>query len=99
MLIVVARYVIAEGHTETVVRLMRANAAASRQEPGCLAFSVYQDADDPSRILLYEEYTDEDAFQRHRRTPHFREIVEAQVAPLLDQRTWTRLAPLHEPGE
>jgi quinol monooxygenase YgiN len=92
MLIVVARYVVADGHADTVVRLLRANAEASRGEPGCLEFSVFQDADDPRRILLYEEYTDEDAFQAHRRTPHFREIIEAQVVPLLDERTWTRLA-------
>lgn len=91
MLIVVARYVVAAGHADTVVRLLRTNAEASRGEPGCLEFSVFQDADDPRRILLYEEYTDEEAFQAHRRTPHFREIIEAQVVPLLDERTWTRL--------
>lgn len=96
MLIVVARYVVADGHAATVVRLLRANAEASRSEPGCLEFSVFQDADDARRILLYEEYTDEEAFQAHRLTPHFREIIEAQVVPLLDERTWTRLAPAPE---
>lgn len=94
MLIVVARYLVSEGRVDTVVPLLRANAAASRDEPGCLEFSVFQDADDPRRVLLYEEYTDEDAFQAHRDTPHFRDIIEAQVVPLLDERTWTRLAPL-----
>ena len=94
MLIVVARYVVAAGHEETVVGLLRANAEASRQEPGCLEFSVLQDVDDPARILLYEQYTDEEAFQSHRRTPHFRDIIEARVVPLLDERVWTRLTPL-----
>jgi quinol monooxygenase YgiN len=94
MLIVVARYVVAEGHVDTVLPLLQANAAASRDEPGCLEFSVFQDADEPRRILLYEQYTDEDAFQAHRHTPHFHDIIEAQVVPLLDERTWTRLAAI-----
>ena len=40
VLIVVARYVVSEGHDSTVARLLRKNAQASRAEPGCLEFSV-----------------------------------------------------------
>jgi quinol monooxygenase YgiN len=50
--------------------------------------------DDPRAFLLYERYTDEDAFQAHRRTPHFGDIIERQVAPLLEERAWTRVEPL-----
>jgi quinol monooxygenase YgiN len=94
MLTVVARYVVGEGHESTVARLLRENAEASRAEPGCLEFSVYQELDDPRKILLYERYTSEDAFQAHRRSPHFRDIIERQVVPLLDERAWTRVKPL-----
>ncbi len=94
MLIVVARYLVAEGHEATVARLLRENADASRTEPGCLEFSVHQDLDDPRRFLLYERYTSEDAFVAHRHTSHFKDIIEAQVVPLLDERTWTRMTPL-----
>jgi quinol monooxygenase YgiN len=94
MLTVVARYVVSEGQESTVARLLRKNAEASRAEPGCLEFSVYQEIDDPRAFLLYERYTSEDAFQAHRRTPQFEEIIEHQVAPLLDERTWTRVKPL-----
>ncbi len=98
MLIVVARYVVTAGHESTVVRLLRKNAEASRTEPGCLEFSVYQEIDDPRTVLLYERYTSEDAFQAHRQTPHFKDIIEAQVVPLLDERTWTRMEPLPAAG-
>ncbi len=94
MLIVIARYLVTEGHESVVARLLRQNAEASRTEPGCLEFTVFQEIDDPRVILLYERYTDEDAFQAHRQTPHFKEIIEQQVVPLLDERTWTRLEPL-----
>jgi quinol monooxygenase YgiN len=94
MLIVVARYVVAEGHESRVARLLRENAEASRGEPGCLEFSVYQEIDDPRAFLLYERYTGEDAFQAHRRTPHFEDIIEQKVVPLLDERAWTRMQEL-----
>jgi quinol monooxygenase YgiN len=98
MLIVVAWYVVKEGHEDSVVSLLRSNAEASRQEPDCQEFSVYQGVEDPRRVLLYERYTDEDAFQAHRQTPHFRDLVEAQVAPLLEERAWTRLIEATAPG-
>jgi len=94
MLIVVARYLVTEGHESTVARLLRTNAEASRAEPGCVEFSVYQAIDDPRAFLLYERYTNEDAFQAHRRTRHFKDIIEQQVVPLLDERAWTRVEPV-----
>jgi quinol monooxygenase YgiN len=94
MLTVVARYVVSEGHDSTVARLLRKNAEASRAEPGCLEFSVYQEINDPRAFLLYERYTSEDTFQAHRRTLHFQNIIEQQVVPLLDERAWTRVKPL-----
>ena len=94
MLTVVARYVVSEGHDSTVARLLRENAEASRTEPGCLEFSVYQEIDDPRAFLLYERYTSEDAFLAHRQAPHFKDIIELQVVPLLDERVWTRMEPL-----
>lgn len=94
MLIVVARYLVTEGHESAVIRLLRKNAEAGRAEPGCLEFSVYQEIDDPRAFLLYERYMSEDAFQAHRRTPHFEDIIERQVVSLLDERAWTRVEPL-----
>jgi quinol monooxygenase YgiN len=94
VLTVVARYVVTEGHEATVAVLLRENAEASRGEPGCLEFSVYQAIDDARRFLLYERYASEDAFQAHRGTEHFARIIERQVVPLLDERVWTRMEPL-----
>ena len=35
-------------------------------EPGCSQFDVCRSKDDPARILLYEVYTDDDAFNARR---------------------------------
>jgi autoinducer 2-degrading protein len=56
-----------------------ANATASlRDEPGCLAFDVHQDADTPTRFYLYELYADEEAFRvAHRSASHYARWQEA----------------------
>jgi quinol monooxygenase YgiN len=37
-------------------------------------------------FLLYEQYTDQAALDAHRNTPHFKEIIEGTIVPLLDRR-------------
>lgn len=52
-------------------------------EADCLRFDVCHDPDDPTRIFLYEIYSDAAAFQTHLESAHF-EAFNAQVTP------WTR---------
>ncbi len=49
-----------------------ANAEASvRDEPGCHRFDVTAVEGDDHRFVLYELYDDADAFEAHKRAPHF----------------------------
>lgn len=48
------------------------NASAARGEPGCRQFDVIRDKDDPTKLMLYEVYADEAAFEAHQQTPHFK---------------------------
>ena len=72
------------GRREEFLAGMAANAeAAVRDEPGCLRFDVCSVADDPHRFVLYELYTDADAFAAHKASPHFarwRQIAEQVLA-------------------
>ena len=71
------------------------NAAASRKEPGCRQFDVLVDPKDRTKILLYEVYADEKAFDAHQQTAHFKAYVTDAV-PLLASRErhiWNRIAP------
>ncbi len=77
------------------VDAMTVNAAASlRDEPGCLAFDVHQDAETPTRFHLYEIYVDEEAFQvGHRGAPHYarwQEIAKEVVVPGSHTNTFAR---------
>lgn len=73
MLTVLVDLTVREDRLDEFLAGIRANARASLQdEPGCLRFDVHRDRDDPRRFLLYELYTDEDAFYlAHRSTPHY----------------------------
>jgi (4S)-4-hydroxy-5-phosphonooxypentane-2,3-dione isomerase len=46
-------------------------ATSLAQESGCLQFDVCVDTADPDRVLLYEVYEDQTAFEAHGQTPHF----------------------------
>lgn len=48
-----------------------------RDEPGCVRFDVLQDQSDANRFYFYEAYRDDEAFQAHQQTPHFRRWREA----------------------
>lgn len=62
------------------------NAAASlRDEPGCLRFDVLRVAGDDHRFTFYELYADREAFEAHRRTPHFKRWREAADRYVVEQ--------------
>jgi (4S)-4-hydroxy-5-phosphonooxypentane-2,3-dione isomerase len=71
------------------------NAADSRKEPGCRQFDVLVDPKDRTKVLLYEVYADDKAFDAHQQTAHFKKYV-AEAVPLLASRerhVWKRVAP------
>lgn len=48
------------------------NHKESVKEPGNLRFDILQDADDPSKFVLYEAYESEEAAAAHKSTDHYR---------------------------
>lgn len=61
------------------------NAKGARAESGCMQFDVLVDPDDRTRVMLYEVYADEKAFEAHQQTPHFKKYL-AEAVPLLASR-------------
>jgi quinol monooxygenase YgiN len=53
------------------------------QEPGALAYLCHRSQDDPSEIVFFEMYADDDAFQAHGQTPHMGEM-RASFSELFD---------------
>lgn len=62
-------------------------------EPGCLQFDVARALEAPDRILLYEVYADEAAFNAHSKMPHVAEFFSA-AGDMIAERKVTRLERL-----
>jgi len=78
---------------ESFMSKLMVNAKAARNEPGCKTFDVLVDPHDKSRLMLYEVYADEKAFEAHQATPHFKKYL-AEAVPLLasrERRFWKRV--------
>ena len=84
MVALIARYHVKPGHADEVVGpLRRMKPLVEAHEPGCTRYIAHRDGD---LVVLYEQYTDQAALEAHRETPHFAEIIEGEIAPLLERR-------------
>lgn len=88
MITVIAHYRVDPADAPAVRELLARHSVASEAEPGCLRFTAHQDAEDPGRFALYEQYVDREAFDAHRRTPHFTANIEQALVPMLLDREW-----------
>ncbi len=61
------------------------NAREARKEPGCRQFEVLVDPADQTKVMLFEVYDDDKAFEAHQQTPHFKKYL-AEAVPLLASR-------------
>ena len=79
-------------NVEAFMKKALENAREARKEPGCKQFDVLVDPKDSARVMLYEVYNDELAFEAHQQTAHFKKYV-AEAVPLLasrERQVWKR---------
>jgi quinol monooxygenase YgiN len=50
--------------------------AASRAEPGCISYTLYQDPYEKTAFFFFEEWKDQAAIDFHFSTPHFKAFGE-----------------------
>jgi len=61
------------------------NARAARTEPGCRQFEVLVDPEDRTKVMLFEVYDDQKAFEAHQQGAAFKKYV-AEAVPLVASR-------------
>ena len=84
--VVVAQFEVKAGQLSAMVDAAKIDAAASvANEPGCRRFDVLVPRDGAERVVLYEIYDDEAAFQAHLETPHLKAFRDA-IGPLVRDR-------------
>lgn len=73
---VVARLVARPEKIDEVRSLLSALVEPTRAEPGCIAYELLHNKQDPTDFTFVEEWTDTDALYAHLHTPHVREAIE-----------------------
>lgn len=58
----------------------------SRQEPGCLAYDVFQSQTDENCFLLVERWETKEAWELHRAAAPVQQIYVPQVLPLVERQ-------------
>jgi quinol monooxygenase YgiN len=87
MIALIAKYFVKPGRADEVIAaLERMAPLVKAHEPGCRMYQVSRATEQPDLLLLYELYADAAALEAHRTTPHFKEIIEGTIVPLLDKR-------------
>jgi autoinducer 2-degrading protein len=59
------------------------NRRGTASEPGNIRFDILEQADDPSRFMIYEVFESEEAVRLHKETPHYlrwRDTVQGWMA-------------------
>ena len=82
-------------NVDAFMKKLDENARAARTEPGCKQFEVLVDPTDKTKVMLYEVYNDEAAFEEHQKGAAFKKYV-AEAVPLLADRVrnvWKRVSP------
>jgi quinol monooxygenase YgiN len=87
MIVLVAKYFVKTGQGDQVeAGLRRMAPLVKANEPGCTLYHANRSPENRDLFLLYEHYTDQAALEAHRVTPHFKDIIENTIVPLLDKR-------------
>lgn len=47
-----------------------------KKTPGCMNFEVYEADEDNSEFLVYEEWTDQEAFDAYKQSENYKTLVE-----------------------
>lgn len=87
-MIVLAAYYFGKPGTgdEIEANLRKMSPLVKQHEPGCTLYQASRSQDNPDNFLLYEHYVDEAALAAHRETPHFQQIIEGTIIPMLEKR-------------
>jgi quinol monooxygenase YgiN len=85
----------ADGVEQFMAEVEKNGKAARETEPGCKQFDILRDPEDPTKLLLYEVYADEAAFETHQKTPHFQHYLNhaLQYLESRERQFFRRAAP------
>jgi quinol monooxygenase YgiN len=92
---VIARFKAKPGMEETVRQEVMNLVAPTRSEAGCINYDLHQSSDDPSLLMLYENWVSKEALDEHLAMPHleaFKAKADEILAEPLDITLWEMIS-------
>ncbi|MBM3132196.1 MAG: antibiotic biosynthesis monooxygenase [Chloroflexi bacterium] len=83
MIAVVAKIKAKKGEEKKVEKALRDVIPKVREEEGTVAYTLNRAQNDKTLFMVYEKYTDMDAFMHHSSTPYLAAMF-TEIVPLLD---------------
>jgi quinol monooxygenase YgiN len=83
MIVVVERVQTDAVKRAELIRVGQTVAAASRQEPGCITYRLYEDTERENAFVFVEEWESDDALRQHFASPHIAVFLEAIRATIV----------------
>jgi len=83
--LVLAQLRVKEEKREFVESLFAGLAEACFDEDGCIQYRITKSKSEAGLYFIFEEYYDEASLEIHKQSVHFKEIVEKQIAPCLEE--------------
>lgn len=68
-----------QGRETELRKALQVLESSTRQESGCVEFTLLQSISDDSAFVLLEHFVDEDAFNAHMKLPHTQAFFAAQL--------------------
>ena len=89
-----------EGHEDEVAEALRAVAALTHEEEGCLLYAVHRGLDEPGRVVLVERWSSREALDEHFQKPYVRELGKSTHLLAEPAQVWFLDAlPSGDPGK
>ena len=76
--VLIAQYEVKDGSPDEFLKAaLIESEAVLKNEEGCRTFEILESDDEKSKGLIYEVYVDEEAFEKHKETPHYSAFFSA----------------------
>ena len=82
----IVKWRIKEVETPNILSLLEELVENTRNEPGNLAYNIYQSVENTNELILHERYVDSDAVELHKNSDHYQQIVLQKIIPHLEIR-------------
>lgn len=76
MIKITARHTVKENCVEELIKILKELVEKSRQEEGCISYSLYKDIEQDNIYTIIEEWQNMENLYNHFQTAHFKTLTE-----------------------